>query len=209
MKHNKSSVKKIFDKWALDYHAEGMEKGHWKRVKQAFKLIPSSQENYLEIGIGNGYGIHYIARNQYKNGTCYGLDISSNMVKMAKQRTKNLNNIILQSDDFLTWKPPPDTKFSAIFSMETFYYFSDIKAGIEKAASLLTTGGILMILVDYYYENKESHSWPRDMDITLTLWKAEDYKKVFQEISLKKVKQKRLKDDSHKVGTLCTWGYKA
>jgi len=192
----------------LDYHAEGMEKGHWQRVKQAFKFIPSSPGNYLEIGIGNGYGIHYMAQNQYKNGCCYGLDISPNMVDAAKLRTKSLNNVILQADDFLTWKPLRNTKFSAIFSMETFYYFSDLKAGIAKAASLLAPGGILMILVDYYYENKESHSWPREMDIILTLWKAEDYKKVFQEIPLKKVEQKQMKDHSHKIGTLCTWGYK-
>ena len=51
LKTNRQSAKEIFDQWALDHHAEGMEKGHWKRVKKAFELIPPSQGNYLEIGI--------------------------------------------------------------------------------------------------------------------------------------------------------------
>ncbi len=208
MKTNNKSVKKIFDQWALDHQADRMAKGHWQRVKQAFDLIPPSQGNYLEIGIGNGYGIFYMAQHQYENGYCYGLDISPNMIEKAKQKAKNLNNVILQAEDFLTWQPPQGINFTAIFSMETFYYFSDMKAGIEKAAFLLAPEGILMILVDFYYENQESHSWPREMDISMTLWTAEKYKKTFQEISLKNIQQKRLKDDSHKTGTLCTWGYK-
>jgi len=208
LKSKKTTVKDIFDQWALNHHAEGMEKGHWQRVKQAFELIPPSQDNYLEIGIGNGYGIHYMALNQYKNGCCYGLDISPNMVKKAKEKTKDLDNVILQADDFLTWKPPRNTTFSAIFSMETFYYFSDIKEGIEKAASLLELKGMLMILVDFFYENKETHSWPDDLDIPLTLWSAADYKEAFQDIPLKNVQQKELRDDAHTIRTLCTWGYR-
>lgn len=208
LKSNNPTAKDIFDQWALDHHAEGMEKGHWKRVKQAFELIPASQGNYLEIGIGNGYGILHMAKNQYKNGCCYGLDISPNMIEKAKEKTKDLDNVILQADDFLAWQSPKGKLFSAIFSMETFYYFSDIGAGIEKAASLLTPGGMLMILVDFYYENRESHSWSDDLDISMTLWKVEDYKNAFQDIHLKNIQQKQIKDDSHKTGTLCTWGYK-
>lgn len=46
------SAKEIFDVWALDHHADGMEQSHWISVREAFQKIPSSGGNYLEIGFG-------------------------------------------------------------------------------------------------------------------------------------------------------------
>jgi len=202
------NAEQVFDEWALDYHAEGMEKGHWNSVKAAFELIPSSSGNYLEIGVGNGYGINHISLNQYKGGFCYGLDISENMVKCAQKRTENQSNVKLESADFLSWLPVGDVKFSCIFSMEVFYYFTDIKSGIEKAVSLLATGGSLMVMVNYHEQNPECFTWPDELGTPMILWGRDDYLKAFKDAGLTEVTQLNLPDNSVESGSLCTFGKK-
>ncbi|RKY75471.1 class I SAM-dependent methyltransferase [candidate division KSB1 bacterium] len=201
-------AKDLFNKWAVDYHADGMEKGHINSVKQSFKYIPVSNGNYLEIGFGNGYSIEHIASNQYSNGKCFGLDISENMLEKASQRLGFFPNVHLETGNFITWHPPSGTRFSCIFSMEVFYYFKEIQAGIEKAASLLEPGGRLMVLVNYYAENEVSLSWPDDVDVYMTLWSEKDYKQGFEKAGLINIKQKRL-NRQQDAGTLMTMGYKA
>ncbi|MFC1569218.1 class I SAM-dependent methyltransferase [bacterium] len=208
MKSNKQSPKQVFDQWALDDHADGMERSHWTSVKQAFELIPESQGNYLEIGFGNGYGIHYMATHQYRQGQCYGLDVSPNMVEKTSKRLQELKNISLQAGDFLTWSPSEHIQFSCIFSMEVFYYFHDIHAGINKAISLLSPEGLLVVMVNYYLENKVSHSWPEDLGTPMTLWSEEQYLDAFQQAGLLNVKQIRF-EEGDGLGTLCTYGIKA
>ncbi|HDQ44376.1 MAG TPA: class I SAM-dependent methyltransferase [bacterium] len=202
------NAREVFDGWALDHHAEGMEKSHRRSVEQAFRLIPPSDGDYLEIGIGNGYAIHHMAVNQYRRGRCFGLDISPNMVARAAERTRSLANVRIEAADFRHWMPPPETAFTCIFSMETFYYFEDIAAGIEKAVSLLCPSGILMILVNHYHENEASHSWPEDLSTPMTLWKAEQYLEAFEESGLRDLRQMRLQDGEQAAGTLCTAGTK-
>ena len=204
LKLSKRTAKEIFDSWALDYHADGMEKSHWQSVRQAFDKIPESCGNYLEIGFGNGYGIAHMATHQYQQGTCYGLDISPNMVEKAQKRLDVFNNIYLNSGDFLTWQPDQDLKFSCIFSMEVFYYFQNIREGIQKAVSLLEPKGMLMILVNHYLENVETHSWSDDLQTRMTLWSKEDYRTGLLEAGLSHVKQEIL-NAGDGLGTLCTW----
>jgi len=202
------SVKDVFDSWAQDSHAEGMEQSHWFSVKQAFKTIPQSAGNYLEIGVGNGYSVHHIATHQFSKGMCYGLDISSHMIKRAKEKTKLLTNVRLSDVNFLEWDNPPDLRFSIIFSMEVFYYFPDIQIGIEKAVSVLHDSGILMVLVNYYRENTSSHTWPEELNTPMVLWSQEDYKNGFIKAGLQDVKQEIILpyNPTEKMGTLLTRG---
>ncbi|MBN1783317.1 class I SAM-dependent methyltransferase [bacterium] len=203
----KKSAKDIFDTWALDYHAEGMEKGHWQSVSRAFREIPESDGNYLEIGFGNGYGLLHMTEHQYRNGLCYGLDISPNMAEITQKRLQAYNNVHLDTGNFLTWIPPVAVRFSCIFSMEVFYYFQDIQDGIDRAVSFLDPAGMLMVLVNYYTENTVTHSWPNDLGTRMTLWSASQYREGFEKAGLVKIRQIRLPGGDG-LGTLCTWGKK-
>ena len=205
---HRRTAKDVFDDWALDYHADGMEKSHWQSVQEAFQIIPDSDGNYLEIGFGNGYGIKYLATHQYKTGQCYGLDISPNMVQKASQTVSDLKNVHLEAGDFLTWTPRKNIQFSCIFSMEVFYYFEDIRKGIIKASSLLKPNGRLMVLVNHYLENPESHTWPGDLNTPMALWSRKDYLKGFQSAGFRDIHQCRLDQKSNLPGTLCTVGIK-
>ncbi len=203
--HSRKSVQAVFDAWAEDYHADGMEQGHLQSVREAFGMIPESEGAYLEIGFGNGYGIEAMASRQYRNGSCYGLDISAKMAEKAASRLLEFRNVRLYTCDFLDWKSPENIRYSCIFSMEVFYYFRDLQKALDKAASLLAPGGLLMVLVNYYQENKATHDWPESLGTEMILWSAKQYEQGFRKSGLDSVRQVMLANGDG-LGTLCTTG---
>ena len=185
-----------------------MENGHWPAVQQVFSQLPDSSGNYLEIGVGNGYGISYLAGHQFKEGQCVGLDISPEMAALTRTRTAHLPNVHIESGDFLQWESPDHMAYDIIFSMEVFYYFPSIQAGLNKAVSHLKPGGQLWLMVNYYEEHIESHTWPEELNTTMQLWNRDQYKKGFIQAGLSNVKQSCIKIKSGDTGTLLTTGIK-
>lgn len=204
----KRNAQSVFNDWAKDYHAEGMENGHWPAVQKIFQALPDSTGHYLEIGVGNGYGITHLAQHQFKNGQCFGLDISEEMAALTAGRTAALGNVSIESGDFLTWQPPQNLRFDTIFSMEVFYYFPSIQKGINKAVSHLEQGGRLLLAVNFYQENTASHTWPQELDTPMQLWSADAYKSGFETAGLEGVQQQYITVKPNEVGTLLTIGTK-
>ncbi|MGD8413036.1 MAG: class I SAM-dependent methyltransferase [Candidatus Latescibacterota bacterium] len=157
--NNDKTAKEVFEAWGNDYHADGMETEHWPRVRRIFDLIPPSDGDFLEIGVGNGYGLAYMATRQFSEGRCLGMDLSESMVVRAQERTRALGNADVCAGDFLTWDFG-ERRFDVVFSMEVFYYFDDVAAGTRKAWSILKPGGTLWVAVNYYAENLQSAGWP-------------------------------------------------
>ncbi len=122
----------VFEEWGSDHRANEMEEEHWSVVQQAFAWIPKMSGNYLEIGVGNGYGIRHMATNQFSEGHCLGLDLAASMVTLAQKKTENLQNVTIEQGNFLEWDFSSREPFSSIFSMEVFYYFPKIQDGIRQ-----------------------------------------------------------------------------
>jgi SAM-dependent methyltransferase len=208
------SPEEVFDEWGKDHHAGDMEVHHWPRVRQAFDLIPKMKGNYLEIGVGNGYGIGYMGTHQFSEGRCFGLDISTVMVSLARERNRDLPNVHIEHGDFLSWNFSKYEPFSVIFSMEVFYYFPEIGKGIDKAYSLLASGGQLWVAVNYYEENTVSHGWPDLLQTPMQLWSMQDYLDAFVRAGFSEVEQRQFMVsegqtiDPDDPLTLCTWGCK-
>ena len=59
MSHSRTT-REVFDEWAQDHHADGMERHHRPRVEQAWKSLPPFDGDYLEVGVGNGYAIRHM-----------------------------------------------------------------------------------------------------------------------------------------------------
>lgn len=207
------TTSEVFEKWGSDHRANEMEQEHWSLVQQAFALIPKRSGNYLEIGVGNGYGIRHMATNQFTEGHCWGLDLASSMVTLSKKRTENLQNVTIEHGNFLEWNSPSNELFSLIFSMEVFFYFPKIQHGIDKAYSLLKPGGQLWVLVDYFKENEISHEWPGLLQTPMQLWAKRDYRDGFINAGFSGVGQRQFADLQKKISsdgnTLCTFGTKS
>jgi cyclopropane fatty-acyl-phospholipid synthase-like methyltransferase len=190
MRHRKTA-KDVFEAWGRDYHADGMETEHWPRARQIFDLIEPSDGNYLEVGVGNGYGLAYMATHQFANGQCLGMDLSASMVERTRERTNALANVAVETGDFLTWDFG-GRRFDAIFSMEVFYYFADINAGIHKARSILNPGGTLWVAVNFYEENEQSADWPDRLGTPMQRWSTRDYVNGFERAGFKAVEQRMI-----------------
>jgi len=190
MKYDKTT-KDVFEAWGKDYHADGMETEHWPRVRQVFDLIEPSDGGYLEVGVGNGYGLSCMATHQFANGRCLGMDLSASMVERARERTSALPNVAVETGDFLSWDFG-DRRFDAIFSMEVFYYFNDIGSGISKAESILNPGGTLWVAVNYYEENDQSADWPDRLGTSMQRWSTRDYVDGFERAGLTEVEQRMI-----------------
>lgn len=186
---HRRTAREVFDAWAQDHHADGMERHHRPRVEQAWENLPPLDGDYLEIGVGSGYAISHMATERFADHQCFGLDLSPHMIERTRQATRDLKNVHLEAGDFISWTPPSDQRFVLIFSMEVFYYFPDMQRGIEHAADLLQPGGLLMVLVNYYAEHEASHEWPAQLDTPMTLWSAEDYRVGFEKAGLKDIAQ--------------------
>lgn len=207
---NSHTAGRVFDGWAGDQRAPGMEKGHWPAVGRAFELLPEMTGNYLEIGVGNGYSLHHMATNRFRNARCMGIDLAPGMVRLAGERVRDLPNVTVEQGDFMEWNAPAGIDFSLIFSMEVFYYFPSIQKGIDKAFSLLSPGGWLMIMVDFYRENLSSHEWPQQLGVPMHLWSMREYREGMEEAGLTDVRQSLFTDagKTSSVPTLCTYGIK-
>jgi ubiquinone/menaquinone biosynthesis C-methylase UbiE len=156
-----------------------MEREHWPRVQEVFGLIPGGGD-YLEIGIGNGYGLAHMATHPFQSGRCLGMDISASMVERARARTRELTNVDVCVADFLT-HDFGGRRFDVIFSMEVFYYFPDMNAGIRKAFAVLKPGGSLWVAVNFYAENAQSVDWPDRLDTPMQRWSVKQYVEAFEQ----------------------------
>jgi SAM-dependent methyltransferase len=204
------SAREVFSDWAGDYHADGMEKHHAPAVMEALASLPESEGDFLEIGVGNGYAIATVARGAYAAGRCHGLDIVSGMVDRAREKIGGLANVSLECADFMDWEPPEQRRYELIFSMEVFYYFSDMQRALERAAGLLAPGGRLMVLVNHFAEHLASHAWSEQLRTPMTLWSAEEFRRGFSAAGLQDVEQSYLDAASTEAegspGTLATVG---
>ncbi|AZD08469.1 hypothetical protein C4K26_3066 [Pseudomonas chlororaphis] len=200
-------VEALFDEWAIEDGAVDMAREHWARVEPVLSALAPSTGRYLEIGPGNGYALEYMARSKFASGHCLAVELSQEMARMCATRVSDLDNVEIDVESFLNWRPPAGSHFDLIFSMEVFYYFEDITAAIKKAASLLAPGGELIVMVDYYEESHESQDWAQELGVKLTRWPQARYLDAFKAAGLQAVTQEVKSGGVHEHGlTLCTRG---
>ncbi|MGL4860548.1 MAG: class I SAM-dependent methyltransferase [Enterobacteriaceae bacterium] len=103
----------------------------------------------LDVGCGTGWFLTLLSKNGYSNLT--GLDISPDMLKVAKQKLPNI--------DFIE-KPIQEVnsniEYDAITCVGALHHMPDLERVCEKLFLLLRPGGMLIIHEpneDWWYEN--------------------------------------------------------
>ncbi len=102
--------------------------------------------NYLEIGPGAGtWTDFFFTMNKSANFDL--VDISDEMLKMAKQRFGRFGNFRFFLSDFADFVS--DRKYDFIFSARAFEYFSDKEKAVNKILTFLQPGGQAFIITKY------------------------------------------------------------
>jgi len=186
------SVRAEFDAWATDGRDKGMEKRHWHTAKHALARMPvESGDVILDLGCGSGYAGRAL-RETKDAGRVYGLDGAPEMAQNARSYTDDPNvGYVVGDFDAL---PFADDSVDHVWSMEAFYYARDPVNTLEEVARILRPGGTFYCAVNYYEENVHSHEWQERIDVEMTRWSAEAYRKGFREAGLTVAEQDSIPD---------------
>ncbi len=196
-------VKALFDEWAQSGRSDQMEEGHVPTALQAFaRLELSPGQRYLDIGCGNGYTVRWAAQiDSTVHGV--GLDVSEEMIRTARERSKDFSNTLFLHAEF----PVPELRantFDAIFSMEALYYFRDLPWALLNIFRLLKSGGLFVCTVDYYEENEASHDWPEKVGVEMNLLSQEAWRHSLTVSGFQILEETRLSPPL-KLGEEPTW----
>jgi len=186
-----AQLRDVFDGWARDGRAEGMERGHGVAARRAFDLLELPREGwYLDVGCGNGYTVRWAAEAA-RDGWAVGIDLSPAMVERARTASRGFPNIEFQVAAFPD-STLPHGCFDAVLSMEVVYYLPDLDAALGEIARLLVPGGRFACVVDYYEENVASHRWPEDLGVEMTLLDVTGWRRAMERVGLLVAAQERV-----------------
>src|SRR6185503_14051412 len=125
-----------FNDWARAGRGPSMEKGHRPVGEQAIRLLDIPADGrVLDVGCGNGWATRLMAQ-QAPHGRVVGIDISDEMVDLARESSSALSNVEFReaSAEKLSFT---EGEFSHAFSMESLYYYSDILGALKEIHRVL------------------------------------------------------------------------
>ena len=184
----KDNVRALFDQWSLQGLDLLLEKEHSYGVKIMLKELKIRHSfDFLDIGCGNGWTVRKVSENPLCK-SAWGLDVSNEMIKRAKLEASKKEYFV--RTNLLKWNTRK--RFDVIFSMESLYYIVPVELALKKLYELLKRGGIFLCGIDYYLENKASHSWPKKFDVKFELHSRKEWVDLFRQTGFKNVRQKNI-----------------
>ena len=199
----------IFGEWAEQGKDVGMENTHAMPVKEMIDFALEEREkigknfSFLDLGCGNGWVVRDVANN-ILCGQSVGIDGARQMIANAESRGGDTKYILADINSF-----DSDDQYDVIHSMEVLYYLDDPSETVKKITdSWLSNNGRLIVGVDHYYENSDSHSWQEEVGTRMLMLKESEWIDIFEMAGLNEVKSWRSGKDKDWPGTLVITGKK-
>jgi ubiquinone/menaquinone biosynthesis C-methylase UbiE len=135
-----SAIQAEFDRIALHANGDGWDhSNHYHDF--LLKHVPPDCREALEIGCGTGEFARLLAQRSER---VLALDLSSQMIRIARVRSQTYPNISFQQTDALTWDFPVE-RFDCIATIATLHHLP-LNRMLAKMASALKPDGTLMVL---------------------------------------------------------------
>ena len=182
-----------FNEWARAGRGAGMEKGHRPVGEQAIHRMNLTRDaRVLDIGCGSGWAARVMAEKA-TNGKVVGIDISDEMIEVARAESSNYPNI---SFEVATAEGLPfgDNEFTHAFSMESLYYDSNIADALKEIHRVLRNGGRFVTVVDLYAENEPSHQWIPTLKVPVQLLSTAEYRTLLSQSGFVNIVDGRVHD---------------
>ena len=132
-------IRNDFDRIALSEQEGWNHNSHYHGF--LLKQLPTHSKNILDIGCGTGAFSRLLAERADR---VVAIDLSPNMIEVAKQRSTEHTNIEFQVANILKWQFPLE-EFDAIVSIATVHHLP-LENLIPSLKATLKPGGKLVIL---------------------------------------------------------------
>ena len=196
----------IFSQWVLNGKDEGMEKNHSNAVNVMLDELVGSQTSSFSIidaGCGNGWVVRKII-NHPLCSTAIGVDGSKEMIDKA--RSLDSYGTYFYSD-LMYWSPKEKVNF--VHGMEVLYYFREPeKLIMHILENWLIEKGTIIMGMDHYKENLNSHSWPKDLNTYMNLMSIKEWIKLFKDCGVSQIESFQTNESQNFPGTLVLKGEK-
>jgi SAM-dependent methyltransferase len=177
-----AQLRDVFDGWARDGRAEGMERGHGVAARRAFDL--------LELPARAGTSTSAAATDTRcagpprRPGRVGGGDRSlPAMVERARTASRGFPNIEFQVAAFPD-STLPHGCFDAVLSMEVVYYLPDLDAALGEIARLLVPADASPAWWTTTRRTWPATRWPEDLGVEMTLLDATGWRRAMERVGL-------------------------
>jgi len=182
-----------FNEWARAGKGESMERGHRPVGEQAIaRMQVSPDSRVLDVGCGSGWATRLLADFAF-NGRVTGIDISDEMVQLARDSSKSYANADYEVANAEQLRFA-DKEFTHAFSMESLYYYRNIPKALKEIRRVLKPSGLFVAVVDLYWENEATHQWIDTLKVPVELLSIDDYRSMFIDAGFENVRDERLID---------------
>ncbi|MEK6283712.1 MAG: class I SAM-dependent methyltransferase [Acidobacteriota bacterium] len=134
-----STIQQDFDRIALVSEDGATHNEHYHDF--LLRHLPSNCHDVLEIGCGTGTFARRLAE---RSQNVLALDLSPEMIRIARERSAQFPNIDFELADVLDW-PLPAEGFDCIASIATLHHLP-LSEMLSKMKVALKPGGVLLIL---------------------------------------------------------------
>jgi len=134
-----STIQKDFDRIALVSPDGSLQNSHYHSF--LLRQLPPDCQAALEIGCGKG---EFSRRLAETSAHVLALDLSPEMIRIARAQSAHLSNIDFQIADVMSYDLPPEG-FDCIASLATLHHLPLREIFLKMKASL-KPGGVLLIL---------------------------------------------------------------
>ena len=135
-----SAIQADFDRIALLSADDGWtQNNHYDNF--LLRHVPAKCESALEIGCGTGAFSRRLAQHAQ---SVLALDLSPEMIRIARQSSTQFSNIEFQIADVMSWNFPGET-FDCIASLATLHHLP-LRETLSRMRDSLKIGGVLLVL---------------------------------------------------------------
>jgi ubiquinone/menaquinone biosynthesis C-methylase UbiE len=134
-----STIQSDFDRIALVSLDGELHNEHYHNF--LLKQLPAHCDEVLEIGCGTGAFARALAA---RSNHVLGVDLSPEMIRLAREKSKHLSNLEFQVADICDWEVEPE-HFDCIASIATLHHLP-FREVLVKMKAALKPGGVLLIL---------------------------------------------------------------
>ncbi|HKW76168.1 MAG TPA: methyltransferase domain-containing protein [Terriglobales bacterium] len=189
------NLQQEFNQWAAAGRGDEMESHHSDITDQTLALMDlKPNDRVLDLGCGTGWASRRLAR-AVKDGEVVGVDVADEMLHRAEMASTGFSNIryLWGSAESLSL---PDSYFSKVLSVESFYYYADQGAALDELRRVMAPGGRLFILINLYKDNHYSLRWVGELKVPVQALSEAEYISLLQKHGFIDVEARRIPDRS-------------